>query len=84
MKLYNGGKIITGLVIFLGLFLTPLAYNAGKAAYIQPKLKMPENEKQCVESKEFMRTQHMQLLTTARLAPREGRALREQQGKSLK
>ena len=62
MKLYNGGKIITGLVIFLGIFLAPLAYNAGKAAYTQPKLKMPENEKECIESKEFMRTKHMQLL----------------------
>lgn len=62
MKLYNGGKIITGLVIFLGIFLAPFAYNAGKAAYSQPKLKMPENEKECIESKEFMRTKHMQLL----------------------
>jgi len=62
MKLYNGGKIITGLVIFLGIFLAPFAYNMGKAAYNQPKLKMPENEKECIESKEFMRTKHMQLL----------------------
>jgi len=62
MKLYNGGKIITGLVIFLGVFLAPFAYNAGKAAYSQPKLKMPETEKECIESKEYMRTNHMKLL----------------------
>lgn len=62
MKLYNGGKIITGLVIFLCVFLAPFAYNAGKAAYSQPKVQLPKDEKECVESKEYMRTNHMKLL----------------------
>lgn len=56
-----GGKIIIGLIIFVGLLLSPFAFNMGKA-YKQPKLKLPAKEKKCVESLEFMRTKHMQLL----------------------
>ena len=31
-RMYDGGKIIIGLIIGLGLFLSPFFYNAGKAA----------------------------------------------------
>ncbi|WP_147819939.1 sulfate reduction electron transfer complex DsrMKJOP subunit DsrJ [Salidesulfovibrio onnuriiensis] len=62
--MHYGGKIILGIVIFVGLLLSPFAYNAltVKASYKQPELKLPANEKKCVESLEFMRTKHMQLL----------------------
>jgi hypothetical protein len=61
-----GGKIIIGLVIFVGLLLFPTVYDlgAGSAGYKQPKLQMPAppNDKACVEATEFMRREHMQLL----------------------
>ncbi|KAB1441719.1 sulfate reduction electron transfer complex DsrMKJOP subunit DsrJ [Pseudodesulfovibrio senegalensis] len=59
--MHYGGKIIIGIVIFVGLLLSPFVFNVGKA-YKQPELKLPANEKKCVESLEFMRTKHMQLL----------------------
>jgi [DsrC]-trisulfide reductase subunit J len=69
MKLYDGGKIIVGLIIFVGIATFPLYYNIGKVnAKPEPKLdtpailQMPVQERKCVESKAFMRTSHMQLL----------------------
>jgi len=67
MKLYDGGKIITGLIIFLGLVTFPFFYNIGKAnVRPDPKIDTPAikelKEKKCVESKEFMRAEHMKLL----------------------
>lgn len=65
--MYNGGKIIAGLVVFLAFFTFPFYYNLGKAnARPEPKLNTPViqqlAEKKCVESKDFMRAEHMQLL----------------------
>ncbi len=67
--MYNAGKILIGLVIFLGLATFPFFYNMGKAvAKPEPKLDTPEimklakQDRKCVESKEFMRANHMQML----------------------
>ena len=62
--MYDGGKIITGLIIGVGLLLSPFIYNAGKAAKapeieLTPKAK---EAKQCVASTPYMRAWHMQLL----------------------
>ena len=61
--MYDAGKVIAGIIIFLCLITFPVWYNVvgGKAAYI-PDLKIVTQEKQCVESKEYMRANHMQLL----------------------
>ncbi|RJP18727.1 MAG: cytochrome C [Candidatus Omnitrophota bacterium] len=61
--MYDAGKIIPGLVIFLCLFTFPFWYNVanGKASQ-RPELVIDAAEKQCVESKEFMRIMHMDLL----------------------
>jgi hypothetical protein len=71
--MYNGGKIIAGLIIFIGLFTFPIFYNMGKASKMpEPKLdtpaikELPEAERKCVESKEYMRANHMQLLDSWR------------------
>jgi hypothetical protein len=69
--MYNGGKIIIGLIIFIGLFGFPIFYNMGKTAQMpEPKLDTPVinalDEKRCVESKEYMRANHMQLLNNWR------------------
>ena len=62
--MYDGGKIITGLVIGVGLLLFPVFYNAGKAAKA-PEPELTEKAKaaqQCVQDKSYMRTEHMKVL----------------------
>jgi len=60
--LYDGGKIITGVVIFLILITFPFWANLGKAAYKYPELEKAAQAKECVEATEWMRGNHMQLL----------------------
>jgi len=61
--MYDGKKIIPGLIIFLGLVTSPLWYNAtsGKISYI-PKPKIPAEKKECVEPKNYIRINHKNLL----------------------
>ncbi|MCF8062256.1 MAG: sulfate reduction electron transfer complex DsrMKJOP subunit DsrJ [Deltaproteobacteria bacterium] len=62
--MYDGGKIITGLVIGLALLLFPFFYTAGKAARAPEReltAKAKEAEK-CIEATAFMKTGHMKLL----------------------
>ena len=61
--MYDKGKIIGGLAIFLCMATFPAWYVAasGKADY-RPKPVPPVSENQCVESTEYMRQYHMQLL----------------------
>jgi len=78
MRLYGGGKIIIGLIIFFFLVTFPFFLNAGKVnAKPEPKIDTPEIqklvEKKCVESKAFMRAEHMKLLNEWRdFAVRDG------------
>ncbi|HEY6011563.1 MAG TPA: sulfate reduction electron transfer complex DsrMKJOP subunit DsrJ [Nitrospirota bacterium] len=75
MKLYDGGKIFIGLVIFVAFATFPFIYNVGKVN-AKPELKTDtpaiqeweklNGKKECVESREFMRTEHMQLLNNWR------------------
>ncbi len=65
--MYDGGKIIIGLLIFLAFATFPFYSNIGKsAAKPEPSLDTPVikalEKKECVESKDFMRRNHMQLL----------------------
>jgi len=55
--------IYIGLFIFLAVITLPFTLNltAGGTAE-PPDLVLPENETQCVESADFMRSSHMQLL----------------------
>jgi hypothetical protein len=64
--MYDKGKIIPGLLIFVALATFPIWYSSalGKAGDT-PQLKPPPdpiNAVQCVEPKEIMRASHMQLL----------------------
>jgi hypothetical protein len=65
--MYDGTKIITGLVIFLAFMTFPIWYNAamGKASY-RPELQKPPLGTSCVESKEYMQSMHMNLLNSWR------------------
>jgi len=62
--MYDGGKIITGLVVGVGLLLFPVFYNAGKAAKApDPVLtEKAKAAKQCVEATSYMKSDHMKLL----------------------
>jgi hypothetical protein len=56
--------IVTGLVIFFIIVLFPFWYNRGKAVP-PPELKLTEKAKaakECVRSKDYMRSDHMKLL----------------------
>ncbi|MBN2241585.1 MAG: sulfate reduction electron transfer complex DsrMKJOP subunit DsrJ [Acidobacteria bacterium] len=54
--------IYLGLLIFLAVVTFPFTYNLAAGSGEMPDLEYPDNETQCVESKEFMRSSHMQLL----------------------
>ena len=77
MKLYDGGKIFIGLVIFVAFAALPFYYNAVAGTEIkkpEPKTDTPaiqewekqNGKKECVESKEFMRAEHMVLINNWR------------------
>lgn len=67
--MYDGGKIIVGILIFLAFVTFPFYNNIGKAN-VKPEVKLdtpeiqklPEQERKCIESKDVMRGGHMQML----------------------
>lgn len=61
--MYDKGKIITGVIIFLILVTFPLWYvtATGKAGYVPQPETNPE-ETQCIESTDYMKDNHMILL----------------------
>ncbi len=73
--MYNGGKIILGLIVFLAFATFPFYYNIGKVN-AKPELKTDTpaiqewvqkyGKKECIESKEVMRPEHMQILNNWR------------------
>ena len=71
--MYDGWKIIIGIIIFAGLIAFPVYYDFGKATVTpDPKvdtpeiMKLPESERKCIEPKEFMKREHMQMLNSWR------------------
>ena len=81
--MHDGWKIIIGIIIFVILVTSPFLLSRGRVvAKPDPRidtpeiLKLPENERRCVEPKEFMRTDHMKLLDKWRdWYVREGRTI---------
>lgn len=65
--MYDAGKVIVGLVVFLALITFPTWYNVatGKATYV-PELAKPVKGERCVADTEYMRASHMDLLNTWR------------------
>ena len=63
--MYNAGKIIIGIIIFLVLFTFPIWYSKGKPG-AAPKLELPKDVKQCVEATAYMKSSHMQMLDSWR------------------
>ena len=61
--MYDGGKIVTGLVIFLALITLPFWYNqASGEAGARPEPKIETEASACVAPLEYMRSSHMILL----------------------
>jgi len=62
--MYDGGKIIIGIVIGLAILLFPFYTNIGKAAKApEPELTAKAKEAgKCIEPKEFMTSGHMKML----------------------
>lgn len=82
--MYNSGKIIIGILIFLGIATYPVYSNIWKPPVKPPELelktpeieKLPEAERKCIEPKEFMKAEHMKLLNEWRdSATRDGKRL---------
>jgi hypothetical protein len=62
--MYDAGKIIVGIVVFVVLATSPLWFNMLTAETPEvPELKLPTNgSTECVEATEYMRSEHMDLL----------------------
>jgi hypothetical protein len=84
--MYDSGKVIAGILVFLVLMSSPFWLNAGKVSKAPELEKATTEEKKCVESKEFMRPNHMQMLDDWRnTVVREGeREYENSEGKKFK
>ncbi len=76
--MYNGGKIILGIFVFLALATYPFYSNVGHAGAVpEPNTDTPAiqklAQKKCVEPAAYMKSEHMQLLNRWRdAAVRDG------------
>lgn len=72
--MYDAGKIIPGLIIFVILLTSPIWYSvaSGRINFV-PEPQIVTEEKQCVEPTLYMRENHMHLLDEWRqMVVREG------------
>lgn len=59
--MYDSGKVITGLIIFVLIMTFPIWYNHGVAADV-PKAELPKDQKKCVLPLKEIRPYHMKML----------------------
>jgi hypothetical protein len=65
--MYDTGKVLLGIVIFVALAASPLWYNAIVGTSMEaPELKLPTNSQQCIEATDYMRANHMDMLNVWR------------------
>ena len=65
--MYNAKYIWPGIVVFVVIFTAPFWVNFGTDEYKRPEVALPEPVSMgCVEPREFMAAEHMQLLDTWR------------------
>jgi len=61
--MYDTGKVIVGLIVFLALITFPIWYNMASGEAISvPELEKAAKGEQCVRDNDYMRTNHMNLL----------------------
>jgi hypothetical protein len=77
--MFDAGKVIGGLVVFVGVATFPLWYNGASGAVdTPPELEYPVGFTSCVADSAYMRSHHMDLLNRWRdSVVREGRHLYE-------
>ncbi len=82
--MYNSKYILAGLLAFVVVFTSPFWVNALTPKYTHPALALPADAKECVETAEYMRAEHMQILNSWRdMALREGlRTYTDSRGKT--
>ncbi|MGI6656384.1 MAG: sulfate reduction electron transfer complex DsrMKJOP subunit DsrJ [Desulfobulbus sp.] len=80
--MYDSGKIIVGLLVFVLFVTIPVWYNRGSAGSV-PQPVLPKDAQNCVLPVEEIRAKHMQLLNTWRddMLRDEDRATFELDGK---
>ena len=65
--MYDAGKIVPGLLLFLVLATAPIWYNVASGhEAVALEIEKPTNATQCVADAAYMRRQHMQLLSAWR------------------
>jgi hypothetical protein len=81
MKIYDAGKVFTGLALFIVFLTAPIWLSGGKSAS-PPEIRVDTPviqrlvEKRCLEPTAYMKANHMELLDTWRQAVvREGESL---------
>jgi hypothetical protein len=81
MRIYDAGKIFTGLALFIVFLTAPIWLSGGKSAS-PPEIKVDApviqklSEKRCLEPTAYMKASHMELLGTWRQAVvREGESV---------
>ncbi len=61
--MYNGGKVILGIIVFVLLFTSPIWYNMATGRAVEPpELTYPEEAEECIEPTEYMKANHMDML----------------------
>lgn len=61
--MYDAGKVIVGILIFLALVTFPIWYNVASGEGSEaPDPKIVTSEKACVAETEYMKTSHMDIL----------------------
>jgi hypothetical protein len=81
MKIYDAGKIFTGLALFIVFLTAPIWLSGGKSAsppdiHVDTPAIQKLSEKRCIESRAYMKANHMELLGTWRQAlVREGKSV---------
>ena len=64
--MYNAKFIWPGIILFVVLFTSPFWLNVGSSEYKRPEIALPQTEKECIEARDFMAAEHMQMLDTWR------------------
>jgi len=63
--MYDAGKVIAGVIIFLLVVLSPFWYNTvSRTAGYVPELELATDAKECVEATPYMKTSHVELLNS--------------------
>jgi hypothetical protein len=85
--MYDKGKIVTGIVIFLVLVLFPIWFTLASGSFETPDLgdvKKATGAEECVRDVEYMRSSHMELLDEWRnMVVRDGVAIDPVSGREM-